>query len=142
MKNSIRKNKEKKNVKPIKTEIMTKEITNENLGNNSNQTQQENLSERSIEILKMTSEKKEEIQLLRKDGLIPKGLSNSLVHKCNDILNQNDDESILDTGRKHGGHLCINYNELYRNPEKMEELRILFFGTEEEKQSILNKIKN
>jgi len=114
----------------------------ENLVNNSNQTQQENLNEKSLQILEMTREKKEKIQSLRIDGLMSTGESNSLVRKCNDILKQKNDESILEKGRKHMGHLCINYNELYRNPEKLEEIRILFFGTEEEKQTILKKIKN
>ena len=121
---------------------MSTNTNNENLVKSSNQTQQENLNEKSIEILRMTREKKEQIQLLRKDGLMSKGESNSLVHKCNDVLNQNDDESILEKGRKYIGHLGINYDDLYRNPEKLEELRIMFFGTEEEKQSILNKTKN
>ena len=137
MKNSISNNEEKKKVKSIKKEIMSTK-TNEDLVNNSNQPQQENLNEKSLQLLEMTREKKQEIQLLRKDGLMTPGESNSLVRKCNDILKQKDDESILDTGRKHMGHLCINYNDLYRNPEKLEELRIIFFGTEEEKQSILN----
>ena len=112
----------------------------ENLVNNSNQSQIEKISEKSLEILEMTRKTKLEIQLLGKDGLMSKGESNSLVRKCNDILKQNSDESILETGRKHMGHLCINFNELYRNPEKLEEIRILFFGTEEEKQKVLNKI--
>ena len=47
---------------------MKTKTTNENLVNNSNHSQQENLNEKSLQILEMTREKKEKIQSLRIDG--------------------------------------------------------------------------
>jgi len=101
---------------------MLEKMKNENLVNNSNQTQQKNFNARSLEIIKMTLEKKEEIQSLRNEGLMEIGVSNSLVGRCNYILSQQTDEELLMAGRKHIGYVAIDYNWLYRNPKEVSEL--------------------